>query len=39
VFADGAVRSIPDIVDASLLMFIVTRNNGDPGSEFMTEYQ
>jgi prepilin-type N-terminal cleavage/methylation domain-containing protein len=37
-FADGSVRSVPVNVDQALYFFIITRNNGDPGSEFFTLY-
>jgi len=37
VFADGAVHAVSKQVDPALYMFIVTRNNGDPGSEFFTQ--
>jgi prepilin-type N-terminal cleavage/methylation domain-containing protein len=37
-FLDGSVKSIPKTVDVSLYFFIVTRDNGDPASEFHGQY-
>ncbi len=39
LFADGGVRSVSTEVDTSLYMFIITRDGGDPGSEFFAYYQ
>ncbi len=39
LFADGTVHSISKEVDPSLYWFVVTRNGGDPASEFFTFYQ
>lgn len=38
LFADGSVKSIPKDVDVALYMFIITRRNADPGSEFHALY-
>jgi len=38
LLADGSVRSVPDTCDVSLYMFVITRGNGDPGSEFFNRY-
>jgi len=34
LFADASVKSVVEEVDQSLYFFILTRDNGDPGSEF-----
>lgn len=38
LIADGAVRSVSTEADVSLYFFILTRNNGDPASEFFSYY-
>lgn len=36
LFGDGTVHSISKQIDAALYFFIITKANGDPGSEFHT---
>ena len=36
LFGDGTVHSVRNEIDASLYFFVITRSNGDPGSEFHT---
>ncbi len=38
LFGDGNVRSLSISTDPSLYWFVITRNGGDPGSEFFTYY-
>ncbi len=38
LFGDGTVHSITKEIDASMYFFIITKSNGDPGSEFHSVY-
>ncbi len=38
LFGDGGVRSLSTAADVSLYWFIITRNGGDPASEFFSYY-
>lgn len=39
LFGDGTVHSVNKEVDAALYFFVITKTNGDPGSEFHTNVQ
>ena len=36
LFGDGTVHSVRNEIDCALYFFVITRSNGDPGSEFHT---